>query len=101
MDDFKSFTRKYRKTLETGTLFVYLKTHGTNFKGDPLVHCRLHLRTVKGSFFSSSEGWGVEQTFRLALDRLEKQILRSKEFEYDRKFARTYLRMIRFPLTGL
>ena len=101
MDDFKSFTRKYRKTLETGTLFVYLKTHGTNFKGDPLVHCRLQLRTVKGSFFSSSEGWGVEQTFRLALDRLEKQILRSKEFEYDRKFARTYLRMMRFPLTGL
>jgi len=58
MDDFKSFTRKYRKTLETGTLFVYLKTHGTNYKGDPLVHRRLQLRTVKGSFFSSSEAGG-------------------------------------------
>ncbi len=53
MDDFESFTHRYGKTLESGTLFVYMKTHGTNFKGDQLVHCRLQFRTVKGSFFSS------------------------------------------------
>jgi len=99
MDDFKSFARKYKETLEAGTLFVYLKTHGTNYKGDQLVHCRLQLRTRKGSFFSSSEGWGVEQTFRMALDRLDSQILRSKEHEPE--FAKTYLRRIRFPLTEL
>ena len=101
MDDFKSFAQRYRETLEAGTLFVYMKTHGTNYKGDQLVHCRLQLRTRKGSFFSSSEGFGVEQTFRTALDQLEKQILRSQELEYDREFARTYLRRIRFPLTEL
>jgi len=101
MDDFESFTRKYKETLEVGTLFVYMKTHGTNYKGDQLVHCRLQLRTRKGSFFSSGEGFGVEQTFRTALDRLEKQILRSQEFEYDPEFARMYLRRIRFPLTEL
>lgn len=101
MDEFASFTRRYSETLEAGTLFVYLKTHGTNYKGDQLVHCRLQLRTVKGSFFSSGEGWGVEQTFGTALDRLERQILKSKEFEYDPEFARTYLRRIRFPLTEL
>jgi len=101
MDDFKSFAQRYRETLEAGTLFVYMKTHGTNYKGDQLVHCRLQLRTRKGSFFSSSEGWGVEQTFRTALDRLERQILRSKELEYDPEFARKYLRRIRFPLTEL
>lgn len=101
MDDFKSFAGRYKETLEAGTLFVYMKTHGTNYKGDQLVHCRLQLRTRKGSFFSSSEGWGVEQTFRTALDRLERQILRSKELEYDPEFARKYLRRIRFPLTEL
>jgi len=99
--DFESFTRKYKEALEAGTLFVYMKTHGTNYKGDQLVHCRLQLRTRKGSFFSSGEGFGVEQTFRTALDRLEKQILRSGEFEYDPEFARMYLRRIRFPLTEL
>jgi hypothetical protein len=56
---------------------------------------------VKGSFFSSSEGWGIESTFRTALDRLERQILKDKKFEYDSEFARTYLRRIRFPLTEL
>ena len=71
MADFESFTGRYGETLESGTLFVYMKSHGTNFKGNQLIHCRLQFRTRKGSFFSSSEGWNVEQTFRLALDRLE------------------------------
>jgi len=90
MDDFESFARMYKETLEAGVLFVYMKTHGTNYKGDQLIHCRLQLRTRKGFFFSSSEGWSVEQTFRAALDRLKKQILRSKEFEYNPKFAGFY-----------
>ena len=98
MDDFESFTRRYGETLESGTLFVYMKTHGTNFKGDQLIHCRLQFRTRKGSFFSSGEGWGVEQTFRLALDRLEDQIVKGTELSYDREFAKGYLRR-RFPLT--
>jgi predicted transcriptional regulator len=98
MEDFESFTRRYGETLESGTLFVYMKTHGTNFKGDQLIHCRLQFRTRKGSFFSSGEGWGVEQTFRLALDRLEDQIVKSTELSYDREFAKGYLRR-RFPLT--
>lgn len=101
IDDFESFAQRYGKTLESGTLFVYMKSHGSNLKGDQLVHCRLQLRTIRGSFFSSGEGWGVEQTFHLALDRLEGQILKSKELPYDRKFAREYLRRIRFPLTEL
>jgi len=98
MEDFESFTRRYGETLESGTLFVYMKTHGTNFKGDQLIHCRLQFRTRKGPFFSSGEGWGVEQTFRLALDRLEDQIVKSTELSYDREFAKGYLRR-RFPLT--
>ncbi len=97
MDDFGSFTSRYKETIEAGTLFVYMKTHGTNYKGERLIHCRLQFRTGKGSFFSSSEGFGVEQTFRLALDRIEKQILRSKEFSYDPQYARKYLGLIDFP----
>lgn len=101
MDDFESFASRYKETLEAGTLFIYMKTLGTNYKGDQLVHCRLQLRTRRGSFFSSGEGWGVEQIFRTALDRLERQILRSQELEYDPEFARKYLRRIRFPLREL
>jgi CBS domain-containing protein len=97
MDEFESFARKYRDALGLGTLFVYLKTHGTNHKGVPLLHCRLQLRTVRGSFFSSSEGFGVEPTFRVALDRLDKRLLRSKELSYNPKYARDFLRKVGMP----
>jgi CBS domain-containing protein len=94
MEEFESFTRKYRDALEAGTLFVYIKTHGTNHRGVPLIHCRLQLRTVNGSFFSSGEGFGVEPTFRVALDRLDKRLLRSKELASNPKYAKDYLRKI-------
>jgi predicted transcriptional regulator len=97
MDEFDSFAHKYQDALEFGTLFVYVKTHGASHKGIPLIHCRLQLKTVKGSFFSSGEGWGVESTFRVALDRLDRRLLRSKELAYNPKYARDFLRKIGMP----
>lgn len=94
MDEFESFARKYSDALDSGTLFVYIKTHGTNNRGVPLIHCRLQLRTAKGSFFSSGEGFGVEPTFRVALDRLDKRLLRSKELASNPKYAQDYFRKI-------
>jgi len=101
MEDFESFARKYQKTLEAGTLFVYMKTHGTNYKGQRLIHCRLQFRTRRGSFFSSSEGYGVEATFHTALGRLERQLLRSRELAHEPEYAKRYLRQIDFPSTEL
>jgi len=97
MDEFDSFARKYQDAFESGTLFVYIKTHGASHKGVPLIHCRLQLKTVKGSFFSSGEGWGVESTFRVALDRLDRRLLRSKELSYNPTYARAYLRKMGIP----
>ena len=101
MNDFEVFSRKYQKTLQSGTLFLYMKTHGTNFKGEQLIHCRLQFRTRRGTFFSSSENYGVEVTFRTALDRLERQLLRSQELAHEPEYAKKYLRRIEFPLTEL
>jgi CBS domain-containing protein len=99
MDEFDSFSRRYEEAFQLGTLFVYLKSHGnTSLRGTSLVHCRLQFRTVRGTFFSSSEGWGVEPTFRVALDRLDRRLLRSKELlAYNPKFARDYLRKVGLP----
>jgi CBS domain-containing protein len=101
MSEFDNFARKYQDLFELGTLFAYLKTHGTNHKGVPLIHCRLQLRTVKGQFYSSGEGFGIEPTFRVALDRLDKRILRSKELQHDPTYARDYLRKIGIPFGEL
>lgn len=100
LSDFESFARRYRETLEVGTLFIYLKTHGMNYKGMQLIHCRLQFRTKKGVFFSSSEAYGLTQTFRVALDRLERQILKSKELA-SKELTDRYLHRIQFPLSEL
>jgi predicted transcriptional regulator len=101
MSEFDNFARKYQDVFELGTLFTYLKTHGTNHKGVPLIHCRLQFRTVKGQFYSSGEGFGIEPTFRVAVDRLDKRILRSKELQHDPTYARDYLRKIGIPFGEL
>jgi len=99
MNDFESFAQRYQPLLEAGTLFIYMKTHGTNHKGEQLVHTRLQLRSRKGNFFSASDGWNLDQTFHTALERLERQILRSKELEKDKEHAINYLSRIRFPMS--
>ena len=99
MDEFDSFTHKYQEAFQLGTLFVYMKSHGnTNLRGTPMIHCRLQFRTVRGTFYSASEGWGIEPTFRVALDRLDRRLLRSKELlAYNPRYARDYLRKIGLP----
>jgi len=99
MDEFDSFTRKYQEAFKAGTLFVYIKTHGTaSTRETPLVHCRLQFRTAKGTFVSSGEGWGVEPTFKTALDRMDRRLLRSKELlAYNPKYAKAYLHKMGLP----
>ena len=99
MNEFDAFVHKYQEAFQLGTLFVYMKSHrNTNLRGTPMVHCRLQFRTVRGTFFSASEGWGVEPTFRVALDRLDRRLLRSKELlSYNPKYAKDYLRKIGLP----
>jgi len=99
MNEFESFTRKYQEAFKAGTLFVYIKTHGTaNTREIPLVHCRLQFRTAKGTFISSGEGWGVEPTFKTAIDRMDRRLLRSKELlAYNPKYAKDYLHKMGIP----
>ncbi len=99
LSEFDSFARRFQEAFQLGSLFVYMKTHrGTNMRETPMVHCRLQFRTTRGSFFAASEGWGVEPTFKVALDRLERRLLRSKELlAYNPRYARDYLRVIGLP----
>lgn len=99
MTEFDSFARRFQDAFQLGSLFVYMGSHhGTSMRGTPMVHCRLQFRTTRGSFFAASEGWGVEPTFKVALERLERRLLRSKELlAYNPRFARDYLRKIGLP----
>jgi CBS domain-containing protein len=99
IEEFDSFSHRYQDAFQQGTLFVYMKSHhNTSARDTPLVHCRLQLRTVRGTFISSSEGWGIEPAFKMAIDRLERRLLRSKELlSYNPRYAKDYLRKIGLP----
>jgi CBS domain-containing protein len=99
MQEFDGFSRRFQEAFQLGSLFVYMKSHrGTSMRGTPMVHCRLQFRTTRGSFYAASEGWGIEPTFKVALDRLERRLLRSKELlAYNPRFARDYLRKMGLP----
>ena len=59
MDEYDLFAHRYEEAFQQGTLFVYMKSHkNTSNRETPMIHCRLQFRTVKGTFVSSSEGWG-------------------------------------------
>jgi CBS domain-containing protein/ribosome-associated translation inhibitor RaiA len=97
MKDFNSFAEKFAKKLEIGTLFAYIKPQGVSGPGSKrtrLFHCRLKLRARKATFYSSAEGLEIEQAFQIALNKLDKQILRSRVFEKEQKFAREYLERV-------
>jgi CBS domain-containing protein len=69
----------------------------TTHTGDPIILCSLRLRTHTGdNVYSTSEGFGIEPTFRLALDRLERQILKIKAMAQDQKYAEMYIRKLKF-----
>ncbi len=91
IDAFESFAAKYEVALGSGILFVYIKSLGSAFKGHQLVHCRFQLRTAKGLFCSSSEAWGMVDAFLLALERLERRVLQSKEMELDSEYVRRHI----------
>ncbi len=99
MNEFDSFSHRFQEAFQLGTLFVYMKSHGDIVAREtPLVHCRLQFRTVRGTFFAASEGWGIEPTFRIALVRLERRLLRSKELlAYNPKYAKDYMRKMGMP----
>ncbi|TFF92017.1 CBS domain-containing protein [Candidatus Thorarchaeota archaeon] len=85
--DFESLTKKYKKTMGLGSLFVYMKAHGAESKGDQLVHCRMHLRTSHSSYHSTAEAWSAQEAFSLGLERLERGLMHDKETELDPEFS--------------
>ncbi len=96
---FESFSKRYRDVVGVGDLFVYLKRHGSISKGNQLIQCRLQFRTAHTQYYSSAEAWSVEETYSLALDRLERRIIEHKETKLSEKHSRKHIeRFIEFEV---
>jgi CBS domain-containing protein len=73
---------------------VRLHRHKEKLRGTPLIQAQIRLRTSQGQIAGSGEGYGAEQAFRVALDKLERNVLELKGVRADEKYRGQLLRKL-------
>jgi CBS domain-containing protein len=73
---------------------VRFTEHKEKLRGTPLVYAQIRLRTSHGQVAGSGEGYGAETAFRVALDKLERNVLELKGIRADEEYEGQLLRKL-------
>ncbi|MFC3477108.1 CBS domain-containing protein [Halobacterium litoreum] len=73
---------------------VRLHKHKEKLRGTPLIQAQIRLRTNKGQVAGSGEGYGADNAFHVALDKLERNVLELKGIEHDEEYEGQLLRKL-------
>ncbi len=73
---------------------VRFHEHKEKLRGTPLIQCQIRLRTNKSQVAGSGEGYGSENAFRVALDKLERNVLELKGLRSDAEYRGQLLRKL-------
>ncbi|SDF57196.1 CBS domain-containing protein [Halorientalis regularis] len=73
---------------------VRFHEHKEKLRGTPLIQCQIRLRTTEGQIAGSGEGYGAEQSFNVALDKLERNVLELKDVRSDEEYRGQLLRKL-------
>ena len=73
---------------------VRFSEHKERLRGTPLMRCQIRLRTNRGQTAGSGEGYGAETAFRVALDKLERNVLELKGIRADAEYEGQLLRKL-------
>jgi CBS domain-containing protein len=73
---------------------VRFQEHKEKLRGTPLIQCQIRLRTNKGQAAGSGEGYGAQQAFNVALDKLERNVLERKGVVADEEYRGQLLRKL-------
>jgi CBS domain-containing protein/ribosome-associated translation inhibitor RaiA len=73
---------------------VRFHKHKERLRGTPLIQSQIRLRTNRGQVGGSGEGYGAETSFKVALDKLERQVLELKGVEADEEYRGQLLRKL-------
>lgn len=68
--------------------------HKETQRGTSLIQCKIRLRTNRGQVAGTGEGYGAEQAFNVARDKLERNVLERKESISDREYQGELLRKL-------
>lgn len=73
---------------------VRFHKHKEKLRGTPLIQCKIRLRTNHGQVAGSGEGYGAENAFYVALDKLERNVLELKGIVHDEVYRGQLLRKL-------
>ncbi|WP_256684469.1 CBS domain-containing protein [Halococcus qingdaonensis] len=73
---------------------VRFHKHKEKLRGTPLIQCQIRLRTSQGQVAGTGEGYGAESAFRVALDKLERNVLERKGIRADEQRRGQILRKL-------
>lgn len=73
---------------------VRFHKHKEKLRGTPLIQCQIRLRTNQGQVAGTGEGYGAESAFRVALDKLERNVLERKGIRSDEQRRGQILRKL-------
>ncbi len=73
---------------------VRFQKHKEKLRGTPLISCQIRMRTNRGQVAGSGEGYGAESAFRVALDRLERNVIEMKGVIADEQYRGQLLRKL-------
>ncbi|MEF8821948.1 MAG: CBS domain-containing protein, partial [Halovenus sp.] len=73
---------------------VRFHKHKETLRGTPLIQCQIRLRTNKGQVAGSGEGYGADNSFGVALDKLERRVLELKGVRADEEYRGQLLRKL-------
>ncbi|WP_132059418.1 CBS domain-containing protein [Halorussus amylolyticus] len=96
-DDIRSsiseISDKYQK-MQVRHAHVRFQEHKEKLRGTPLMQCTIRLRTNRGQAGGTGEGYGADQAFSVARDKLERNVLEIKGIQSDREYEGQLLRKL-------
>ena len=73
---------------------VRFNQHKEKLRGTPLVQAQIRLRTNRGQVAGTGEGYGADNAFYVAVDKLERNVLELKNIRADEEYEGQLLRKL-------
>ncbi|WP_267163307.1 CBS domain-containing protein [Halovenus salina] len=91
--EIEEVAEKYQK-MQVQHAHVRFHRHKETKRGTPLIQAQIRLRTNRGQVAGSGEGYGAENAFRVAIDKLERRVLELKGVQADEEYKGQLLRKL-------
>ena len=92
----ESITQVVDKYQQMNVMHAHVRfhEHKEKLRGTPLIQSQIRLRTSHGQVAGSGEGYGANQGFHVALDKLERNVLELKGINADKEYRGQLLRKL-------